>query len=119
MKFTLSLKHNYEFRRLYTKGASAVGANLVVYCRKRKGPGNRLGITVGAKVGNAVNRNRVRRRIKEIYRLNEDKLRPGLDIVVVARARSRHAKYRTLESEFLTHCGKLGLLMGNNEKDSH
>ncbi len=110
MKKTVSLKENHLFRRLYNKGRSAVSPELAVYVRKNGRPGNRLGLTVSTKVGHAVVRNRVRRRLREIYRLNEDKLVSGVDIVVVARVRAAHAPYRRLEQSFLKLCGKVGLL---------
>ena len=110
MKFTVSLKLNHEFQRLYHRGKSAALPTLALYCRRRRGRGNRLGLTVGKKVGGAVVRNRVRRRLREIYRLNEDKLVSGIDLVVVARVRAAHAPYRRLEQSFLKLCGKVGLL---------
>ena len=109
MKFTASLKKNYEFRRLYNKGKSAASQFAVVYCRRNGSDGNRLGITVSAKIGGAVQRNRIRRRLKEIYRLNEDKLKTGFDIVFVARGRSRNAGYKELESSVLRLLEKLKL----------
>ena len=109
MKFTVSLKENRVFRRLYAKGKSAVGPAMVLYCRKNGGKENRLGLTVGTKLGGAVVRNRVRRRLREIYRLNETKLRPGYDIVVVARVRAVHSRYDRLEAQFLSLADKLGL----------
>lgn len=110
MEFTTSLRKNYEFRRLYQKGKNAVSPCLAVYCRRTGGRGNRLGITVSNKLGNAVVRNRIRRRLREIYRLNEPRFRRGRDLVVVARTRSADADYRTLEREFLALCAQLGLL---------
>ena len=71
MKFTDSLKNNYEFRRLYSRGDSAAASRVVLYCRKNRGGSNRLGITVGTKIGKAVVRNKIRRRLREIYRTNE------------------------------------------------
>ena len=109
MKFSASLKNNYEFRRLYARGKSASSPFTAVYCRKNKSHANRLGITVSTKIGKAVQRNRIRRRYKEIYRLSEDKFDAGYDIVIVARVRSRYARYRELEADFLRLCGKLGL----------
>ena len=111
MKRFASLKNNYEFRRLYYKGKSAAGSRLVLYVRPNKLEKNRLGITVGTKIGKAVIRNRVRRRIREIFRLNEDKLACGRDLVVVARSRSIISEYRELENEFLRLADKLGLLV--------
>lgn len=110
MKYTVSLKENRVFRRLYAKGQSAVGPALVLYCRKNGRRENRLGLTVGTKLGHAVVRNRVRRRLREIYRINEDKLLPGYDIVVVARVRAVHSRYHELERQFLRQASKLGLL---------
>lgn len=109
MKYTISLKNNYEFRRLYSKGESAVSPYEVVYCRKNGRDCNRLGFTVSTKLGKAVVRNRIRRRYKEIYRLNEDKLKKGYDIVVVARSKSKDAEFSRLEADFIRLCGKLDL----------
>lgn len=110
MKFTKSLKENYEFRRLYAKGKTTAVPCLAVYCRARKGTENRLGLTVSKKLGCAVVRNRVRRRIKEVYRLHEDQLRPGRDIVIVARTRAVFSTYRQLDAAFLKAADKLELL---------
>ena len=104
LKFTVTIKRNHEFQRLYHKGKSAATPYLALYCRK-----NRLGLTVGKKVGGAVTRNRVRRRVREIYRLHEGELRPGYDIVVVARVKAAFATYRQLEWSFLSLADKLGL----------
>ncbi len=110
MEFTTTLKKNYEFHRLYSKGQSAVTPFLVVYARKSRRAANRIGFTVSNKLGKAVKRNRVRRRLREIYRLSEDRFVPGTELVVVARGRAVTATYRQLESAFLSACGKLGLL---------
>ena len=110
MRFTDTLKNNHEFRRLYSKGKSAAGALLVVYVRKTKRNTNRIGFTVSTKLGKAVTRNRVRRRLREIYRLHEAELRPGLELVIVARGRAVGAEYRQLDQAFLSACKKLELL---------
>lgn len=108
--FTSSLKKNYEFRRVYSSGKSAAMSLLAMYCKKnRTGHENRLGFTVSTKVGNAVTRNRVRRKLKEIYRLHEAGLVRGFDIVVVARIKSRNANYWELESGMLKLFDKLRL----------
>ena len=101
MKHTVALKQNHEFRRLYSKGKSAVSPYFAIYCRKTKRPNSRLGITTGLKLGNAVNRNRARRRIRELYRTN--------DIVVVARTRVIYGSYGELERSFLQLMRKLGI----------
>ena len=109
MKHTVALKFNHVFQRLYRKGTSAVSPSMVLYVRKNGRKENRLGLTVGTKIGKAVVRNRTRRRIREIYRTNEDKLLSGYDVVVVARIRAAHTSYAVLEQEFLRLAGKVGL----------
>ena len=110
MKFTQTLKQNYEFHRLYSRGESAVTPFLVVYARRGGRRGNRIGFTVSNKLGNAVKRNRIRRRLREIYRLNEERFLPGTELVVVAPARAVGAGYRQLENAFLSACDRLGIL---------
>lgn len=110
MEFTETLKKNYEFRRLYGKGKSAVTPYLVLYVKRTGRPGNRLGVTVSNKIGKAVVRNRVRRRLREIYRLHEGAVCRGLDLVIVARGRSVEATYLQLERAYLKACGQLGVL---------
>ena len=115
MKFTGMLNKNYEFHRLYRKGSSAATPFLVVYARGSKRPGNHVGFTVSTKLGKAVKRNRVRRRLREIYRLHEGELARGADLVVVARGRAVTASYRQLETAFLSACKRLGILTTEND----
>ena len=110
MKHTVSLKLNHEFRRLYNRGKTAASPYMAIYCRKNRLGISRLGLTTGVKLGHAVQRNRVRRRLREIYRTNEEKMIPGWDIVVVARVKSVHAEYFELERSFLKLARKLELL---------
>ena len=110
MLHTVSLKENSAFRRLYHRGASAANRYLVVYCRRNGRGVNRVGYTVSTKLGHAVVRNRVRRRLREIYRLNSPALRSGWDIVVVARMRAVGAEYKRLDAAFVDACGKLELV---------
>ena len=110
MEFTETLKKNHEFRRLYSKGNSAATPYLVIYARRGRRNRNRIGLTVSTKIGNAVTRNRVRRRLKELYRVHEGEFAPGMDIVIVARGRAVEAKHMQLERALLGACSRLGLL---------
>ena len=105
-----TLKKNSDFRRLYSKGKSAVNPYLVVYYRRNGQTTNRVGFTVSAKLGNAVTRNRVRRQLREIYRLNSAHLKNGIDMIIVARSRCVNGAYRKMDSAFVAACDKLGLL---------
>lgn len=110
MEHTISLKLNHEFRRLYAKGKTAAAPSLAVYCRKTKLGHTRLGFTVSTKLGNAVVRNKVRRRLREAYRTNEGRILPGYDLVIVGRVRAVHARYREIERQLIQTLDKLGLL---------
>ena len=88
---------------------------MAVYCRKNNSQNNRLGVTVSTKIGKAVQRNRVRRRFREIYRLNEDKTVKGYDIVMVARLRSRYSSYWELNSDYIFLLKKLGIYLTDDE----
>ena len=110
MKCTVSLKENHLFRRLYQKGKTAADGRLALYVRRNGRNGNRLGITVSTKLGHAVVRNRTRRRLREIYRLHEDELIRGMDVVVVARVRAASSSYHQLEESFLRLAKKLELI---------
>ena len=110
MKQSYTLKKNSDFRRLYGKGKSAAAPYLVVYCRKNRLDHNRTGYTVSTTLGGAVVRNRVRRRLREIVRLNAPSMQTGWDIVVVARTRAVGCEYRELDRAFLGACAALGLM---------
>ena len=113
MKYSCALKLNHIFRRLYHTGAVA-NSHLVLYARSNRLDCNRVGITVSKKLGHAVVRNRVRRRLREVYRLNEELFQPGWDIVVVARSKAVDATFDKLTKSYLTLAKKLKLLAEEN-----
>ena len=109
MKFSSSLKLNHIFQRLYRTSGQANGY-LVLYARKNRTATNRVGITVSKRLGKAHVRNRVRRRLREVYRLNEERFLPGWDIVVVARTKAIHAPFDKLTAAYLALAEKAGIL---------
>ena len=106
MKFTNSLRSNRDFQNVFKSGRSYANKYLVMYVSKNQLNGNRLGISVSKKVGNSVVRHRVKRLIKESYRLQENIFNSGLDIVVIARNSAAEVSYHEIESAML-HLGKL------------
>ena len=109
MEYSSSLKLNHIFRRLYS--ASGHGNSyLVLYARKNRTCTNRVGVTVSKKLGGAVVRNRVRRRLREVYRLHEQQFAPGWDIVVVARSRAVDAPFDKLTKSYLSLAKRAGCL---------
>ena len=114
MKFSKSLKLNHIFQRLYRTTGVANGF-VVLYARKNGTDTNRVGITVSKKLGHAVVRNRVRRRLRDVYRLNEEKFLPGYDIVVVARSKAVTAPFSQLTAGYLSLAQKAGILRQEQE----
>lgn len=111
MKKTKSIKKNVDFRIIYSTGKLYANKNLVMYIKKNGSNENRLGISVSKKVGNSVIRHRITRLIRESYRLNEDSVLEGIDIVVVARIGAKGKNYFEIESSLL-HLMKLhGILI--------
>lgn len=113
----VSLKQNSQFRRLYRRGKSHVARTMVVYVSKNRLGENRLGITAGKKVGGAVQRNRAKRRIRESFRLFQDRLKQGYDFCIVARTYTVNAPYKKLTEDFECAARKLGVWIDEETSD--
>ena len=85
MLYTQILNDNRDFLALYRKGRFSASKYSVIYVRPNNRPYNRLGITAGKKIGNAVCRNRAKRLIRLAYRNCEISFPIGIDMVIVAR----------------------------------
>ena len=114
---TVSIKENRDFSYLYRRGTFIASDCLILYFRKNRFQVNRLGITVSKKVGKAVVRNKVRRRIKEYYRKIEGRLPASYDFVIVARNSAKDADFKKISSAFEFLLRKSGLL--NYEKNTY
>ena len=81
------LSRSGEFERVYREGRSHASRYLVVYAFPRPGEDGepRLGVSVGRKLGGAVERNRVKRMLREAFWATAGELAPGHDFVIVAR----------------------------------
>ncbi len=79
------LTRRRDYLHMYEHGAKRVGKHFVCFTERTPGAGRRLGTAVSKKVGNAVTRNRVKRHIRETYRLHRRELPDDVTIVVVAR----------------------------------
>lgn len=92
MKDIVTLNKNRDFNRMYSRGKSYVKSSLVVYVLRNRQKEVRIGITTSKKIGNAVQRNRARRLIRESCRKIISDVKPGYDIVLVARKRTVQVK---------------------------
>lgn len=106
MIFTESLKSNRDFQTVYKEGRSFANKYLVMYVLENGTDRNRLGISVSKKVGNSVVRHRVKRLVKESYRLHEKIYNSGLDIVIIARQSAATVGFYEVDSALL-HLAKL------------
>ena len=101
MKAAVTVKENYEFRRIYRKGKSLVSPQMVLYWQKNRQGQSRLGITVSTKLGKAVVRNRVRRQLREMYRLHLPEMKKGYDVILVGRVKAVHTPYAAMDRQYV------------------
>ena len=104
MRFSESLKKNYQFQSVYKKGVSRANKYFIMYILENGTEGNRVGISVSKKVGNSIVRHRVTRLVRESYRLHENMFNSGLDIVIIARPGAATVGYKEVESALLHLC---------------
>lgn len=105
-----SLKKNRDFQEVYRKGRSVADYNLVLYKLENGTDRNRVGISVSKKVGNSVIRHRIKRLIRESYRLQDESFVQGFDLVVIARVNSADKGYHELKKSIMKLASKQGLL---------
>lgn len=111
MEKSVSLCKNNDFRRAYARGKSYVTPVVVVYVRKNRMGLRRVGITTSKKIGNAVQRNRARRVIREAYRQLLPYIRPGFDLVFVARGKTPFVKSTNVKKHMEKQLRTAGLLL--------
>ena len=109
---TKGLKKDSDFRKVYKHGKSIANRYLVMYILKNKSDSSRVGISISKKVGKAITRNRIRRLIKEVYRLDIDsRVKEGYDIVFIARMPSKDATFKDIEKSINNLAKKADIFM--------
>ncbi|MGM0437696.1 MAG: ribonuclease P protein component [Bacillota bacterium] len=106
-----SLKKNKDFRKVYSKGKSKASRYLVIYKLKNNLNYNRYGFSISKKIANAVGRNRLKRRLREIIREIEkkDKIVFGYDIIFIARKPVVDLDFHKLKTDCIRLIKKMGL----------
>jgi ribonuclease P protein component len=110
-----SISGNMNFKKVYEKKKSSANKYLVCYYIENELNINRIGISVSKKVGNSVVRHRITRLIRESYRLNDEKIRYGYDIIFVARTDAKDKSYKQIESALIHLLGINKLLKRSDE----
>jgi len=111
----LLVRKNKEFGLVCQTGKKIVGQRVVIYYLENKLGWTRLGISVSKRIGKATVRNRVKRLMREAFRLNRYRYRPGYDMVWVARSRAVGTSLEDLSQEVNKLLGKVGLYKGNRD----
>lgn len=101
MEKKFRIRKNVEFKKVYKLGKNYWNRNLILYVKKNDKKVTRVGYTITKKIGNAVTRNRLRRMMKEVYRLNFHNIKEGYDLVFIAKKKLVGISYKELESSML------------------
>lgn len=112
MKKTKMLKKNYEFRRVLTKGRYYSGKYIEVFVCKNNLEINNIGIAIGVKIAKAVERNRIKRLIRENYRLIEDRIKVGYNIVFLWKKKvdTSNATFLNVKEDIINIFERIGIL---------
>ncbi len=109
MRYCYRLTKSLEFKKIYKYGRSIADKYIVLYSLKNGLEISRLGVSVRKKFGNSVKRNRVKRLIKEAFRLNKDNVVKGYDIIIIPRFSAAEVGFFVIERSFLKLLKRAGL----------
>ena len=103
MKKTKMLKKNYEFKKVLSKGKYYSGQNIDAFIKDNNKNYNFLGLAISVKTAKAVKRNKIKRLIRENYRLNEQKILNGYSIVFLWKKKSdiENATFNNIKKDML------------------
>ncbi len=95
------IRKSSEYGRVLKGGKRIVTPHFAVYVLKKDDPIRRIGISVSKRVGKSTVRNRIKRLLREAFRLNKGKLEEGLDVVVIVRNVEGIRKMQDVEEELM------------------
>lgn len=111
MKRCYSLKRNKEFRYTYRRGESVGSKSLaLIYAKGRAGDGVKIGFSVSKKLGNAVVRNHIKRRLREAVTPLIPEIKPGFKLIFIARSAAADGSFPVLCSDMRYTLKKAKLL---------
>ncbi|MDP8219476.1 MAG: ribonuclease P protein component [Candidatus Theseobacter exili] len=91
-----------DFQKIFSQGNKVVGKVLILYFAEEESPVRKLGVIVTKKMGNAVVRNSLKRKIKEAFRINKECFPSGTSIVVISRTAAKTASFSEIEQDLVT-----------------
>ena len=109
---SIRVRKRAVYRKVQRSGRKTGGRYLILLSMDNDLPASRFGITVSRKTGNAVTRNRIKRRIRELQRLNRSSILSGKDIVVIATRQAAEATFEGMEAEYIDLLRRAGLTKG-------
>ncbi len=95
----LRLRKSEEFKMVIEKGKKRVFSNFIVFLLPNGLSHPRLGVTVSKKIGKAYIRNRIKRLVREYFRLHQHEYKNNMDIVIVARKSASGLDYKAVNKE--------------------
>lgn len=119
MERSSRLRRNEDFQRVRREGRSFAAPWLVLMVARNELATTRYGFAVGKRIGKAVVRNRVKRRLREVLRLRRDTVAAGWDVVLIARDPLTHVTFEQLDQAVAQLLRRAHLLRAENEEPRH
>ncbi len=116
MREKTTLTGKAQFELVYEKGKSWAAREIIIKALPNGLVATRYGLTVSRRVGKAVVRNRIKRRLREILR--QMNLPPGWDLIIIARNPAARAEFTTLGRSVENLLVRAGLFVGEHEGNS-
>jgi len=110
------LRKSSDFDRVYSSGKRFTSSTLTVIFDASPVGATRVGLSVGRRIGKAVVRNRVKRLLREAFRLNKHRVKKGYDIILVARKGVEELNFRQVEALVMDLFGRGGLVVPETEE---
>lgn len=109
---SVRVRSRADYLKIQRSGRKFGGRYLIILSMNNNLNASRFGITVSRKTGNAVTRNQIKRRIRELQRLNRNNTIAGSDIVVIATRKAAAATFEEMQTEYKDLMKKAGLTVG-------
>ena len=104
------ISNKFEFNRVYNKGRSYVNHMMIIHVINSDSVKGKVGFAVGKKIGNAVVRNRIKRLMRETYRINQHEINQNVSMILIARKPLVESKSYLVQKSFMNLCKKAKIL---------